>query len=129
MDDLRVLCETGRWRLGHSYESVVVVDKRDGRAWDAGDHYGDPAVGVITRDERWFCSGGEGVQCFALDGTLLSFFRSDGRGGAGPRPWFVETLAEVEPGVLEVTFDEAALGTWTITLPTGRVARLDRPPA
>jgi hypothetical protein len=120
--DLRVLAESANFRLEHSFESVYVVDKRDGNAQPAGDHYGDPGVGLITADEQWFCSGGEGVQCLSRSGVLLSFFR--GRGGVDPAAqsatWFVHAMTESAPQRLRVVFDEAEHGIWNIDLATAR---------
>ncbi|WP_157359553.1 hypothetical protein [Caldimonas brevitalea] len=124
--ELRVLAESPNYRLCHSYEAVFVVDKRDGSVHPAGDHYGDPAVGIITPDERWFCTGGEGVLCFSLDGTLLSFFRD------GPPPdvspavstaWFVRELVCEGSDNLVVSFDAEEHGTWTIDLATATPTR------
>ena len=123
-----MLAESTNYTLGHSYESVFVVDKRDGSVRPAGDHYGDPSIGIVTQDERWFCTGGEGVQCFALDGTLLTFFR-EGQPSAGAptiaTAWFVRDLVLTSRNSLEVSFDLDELGTWTIDLSTACVTRQD----
>ena len=120
--DLQVLAESAHFRLEHSYEDVRVVDKRDGSVLPAGDHYGDPGVGVITADEQWFCSGGEGVLCLSRAGVMLSFFRERGVGAAsGPvATWFVHDMVESAPNHLRVVFDDAAHGIWMIDLATAR---------
>ena len=121
-NDLRVLAESAHFRLEHSDESVFVVDKRDGTVRPAGDHYGDPGVGVITADEQWFCSGGEGVQCLSRSGVFLSFFRQRAPGEAPTRNavWFVHALSESAPGQLRVVFDRHEHGIWMIDLATAR---------
>ena len=120
--DSRVLAESARFRLERSFESVYVVDKRDGSAQPAGEHYGDAGVGVITADEQWFCSGGEGVQCLSRAGVQLSFFR--GRGGVDPAAqsatWFVHAMSERAPQQLRVVFEEAEHGVWIVDLATAR---------
>jgi len=121
-NDLRVLAESAHFRLEHAFESVYVVDKRDGTTRPAGDHCGDPSVGLITADEQWFCSGGEGVQCLSQSGVFLSLFR--GRGSVDPSAqqvtWFVHAMSETAPLHLRVVFDDAEHGIWTIDLATAR---------
>ena len=120
--DLRVLAESAHFRLEHSFESVFVVDKRDGTTQPAGDHYGDPVAGLITADEQWFCSGGEGVQCLSRGGVFLSLFRGRGSVDASAQhaTWFVHALSESAPLQLRVVFDDAEHGIWHIDLATAR---------
>jgi len=119
-NDVHMLAESAHFRLEHSFESVYVVDKRDGSVQPAGDHYGDPSVGLITADEQWFCSGGEGVQCLSRSGVLLSLFR--GRGSVDPAAqsatWFVHAMTESAPQRLRVVFDQAEHGIWHVDLAT-----------
>jgi hypothetical protein len=121
-NEMRVLAESAHYRLEHAFEQVFVVDKRDGTRQLAGDHYGDPGVGVITADEQWFCSGGEGVQCLSRAGVFLSFFRqrAPGEAPAQNAVWFVHDLTESAPGQLRVVFDRHEHGIWTIDLATAR---------
>jgi hypothetical protein len=72
---IRTLAESPRFVLGHSFESVWVVSKENGRQHQAGSHHGDPTVGLITQDEEWFVTGGEGLQCYSLRKGLFTFFR------------------------------------------------------
>ena len=120
--DLRVLAESANFLLSHAAESVYVVDKRDGSTTVAGEHAGDPRVGLITADERWFCSGGEGVQCLSRSGVMLRFFRGRASADAAAQSavWFVHELSEVAPGVLRVVFDHHEHGIWMIELATAR---------
>ena len=116
--------------LAHSYESVFVIDKRDGSKRVAGDHYGDPSAGLITPDERWFVSVGEGVQCFSSNGRLLTFFRRgypplDSVASTVPA-WFMSAV-ELDPEHrLRVLVDPASeeASTWTIDLEAETVVRL-----
>jgi hypothetical protein len=122
MSGFRVLAESGHFVLGHVAESVHVVDKRDGAILPAGEHAGEPGVGLIAADEQWFCSGGEGVQCLARSGVFLSFFRerAPGRTSAQAAVWFVHDLSESAPGRLRVVFDQHVHGIWFIDLATAR---------
>jgi hypothetical protein len=122
VSELDVLAESTHFVLAHASESVYVVDKRDGSVLRAGEHRGDPGVGVITADEQWFCSGGEGVQCLSRAGVRLSFFRERAaRETTGHfATWFVHAMAESAPLHLRVVFDDAAHGVWTIDLATAR---------
>lgn len=128
---LHTLAESPNFVLAHSYECVVVIDKRDGTRRDAGDHYGDPVAGLITPDERWFVSVGEGVQCLCTDGRLVTFFQP------GYPPFDVEpsksawSVSAVDPdseNALRITIDSNSneASEWSIRLDTGAVVRLDR---
>jgi hypothetical protein len=121
MEKLHTLAESTNYLLCHSYEYAYVIDKRDGVKRDAGDHYGDPKVGLISPDETWFCTGGEGVQCFRLDGTLRSFFRE--RDGPSPETWFVRSMTQRSDDVVTVFFDvkEGGVRVWDIQLFTAQV--------
>lgn|GEM_PF-1125349 len=120
--DLRVLAESANYLLSHAAESVYVVDKRDGATRVAGNHMGDPSVGLITADERWFCSGGEGVQCLSQAGVMLSFFRGRASAAVSAQSavWFVHDLSESAPGQLRVVFDHHEHGIWMIDLAAAR---------
>jgi hypothetical protein len=54
---------------------VEVLRKKDGLLLPAGDHCGDPALGLIASDESWFISAGEGLQCYSIREGLFTFFR------------------------------------------------------
>ncbi|MFL6626390.1 MAG: hypothetical protein ACJ8G1_08080 [Vitreoscilla sp.] len=120
--DLRVLAESAHFLLSHAAESVYVVDKRDGSTRVAGQHVGAPGVGLITADEQWFCSGGEGVQCLSQAGVMLSFFRgrTSADSAAQSAVWFVHDLSESAPGQLRVVFDHHEHGIWLIDLAAAR---------
>jgi hypothetical protein len=126
---LRRLAESKNFLLAHSFESVVVIDKRDGSTRDAGDHYGDPVAGLITPDERWYVSAGEGVQCFSAEGTLLTFFRR-GTPPLGPESampaWFVSSVNLNAAQTLIVTFEpnDCDAPEWAIDLDTATVTKL-----
>lgn len=122
MEELRTLAESTNYVLCHSYESVFVVDRRDGTSRSAGDHYGDPVVGLISPDECWFCTGGEGVQCFHIDGTLHSFFREPS--GPWRETWYVRNLIQRSDDVITVFLDVSAgrVRVWDIQLSTAQAA-------
>ena len=110
--DLRVLAESAHFLLSHAAESVYVVDKRDGSTRIAGQHVGGPGVGLITADEQWFCSGGEGVQCLSQAGVVLSFFRGRASADASAQTavWFVHGMSAVnEFGSVDDSCPEASM--------------------
>jgi hypothetical protein len=69
------LAESDRYLLGHIRESVLLVDKVAGTKAVIGHHTDDPQAGLITPDEQWAISGGEGVLCQRRDGEQRVFFR------------------------------------------------------
>lgn len=71
----QTLAESPHFILGHSYETVSVVNREDSVTFLAGEHYGDPGCGLITEDEAWFVTAGEGIQCYSSHTGLLTFFR------------------------------------------------------
>jgi hypothetical protein len=73
----RVLAESPRILLVHEFEQVFVVDREAGFRHQAGDHYGDPAFGVIAPDESWAATGGEGVVVWQSDGRISEFLRDN----------------------------------------------------
>jgi hypothetical protein len=125
---LHTLAESQNFLLAHSYESVVVIDKRDGKRREAGDHYGDPEAGLITPDERWFVSVGEGVQCFRADGRLVTFFRR-GRPpldiSSTEAAWSVSAVDLASDHTLRVVIDPSSdrASEWLINLDTEVVTR------
>lgn len=122
MEEFHKLAESTNYLLCHSYESVFVVDKRDGVRRLAGDHYGDPVFGSISPDETRFYSGGEGIQCYQLDGTLQSFFR-DGTHSSPEKTWFVRTAISRAFDVVIVFFEEDSSSVWDLHLPTTRLTQ------
>lgn len=127
---LRTLAESANFTLAHSYESVVVIDKRDGRKRDAGDHYGDPEAGLITPDERWFVSVGDGVQCLCADGRLVTFFHQ-GRPPLDRLPgklaWTVTAVDLAGDHTLRIVVDPDSdeASEWLIDLDAEVVTRID----
>lgn len=71
----KILAESTHFTLGHAYESVSVIYKANGLSFLAGQHYGDPVSGLITPDEVWFVTAGEGLQCYSHESGLQAFFR------------------------------------------------------
>ncbi|HEX7686583.1 MAG TPA: hypothetical protein VF453_02700 [Burkholderiaceae bacterium] len=108
---------------------MVVIDKLDGRKRIAGDHYGDPEAGLITPDEQWFVSVGDGVQCLRADGRFVTFFHQ-GRppldGMPGEVAWSV-TAVDLTAGhtlriIVDPNSDEAS--EWLIDLDAEVVTRV-----
>src|SRR5688572_15247653 len=64
-----ILAESKHLLLVHEFESVFLIDRVTTAKSDAGDHYGDPTVGIIGPDESWAASGGEGVIVWRRTGT------------------------------------------------------------
>lgn len=57
----QILAESTSLLLVHEFEAVFVIDRASGARTPAGDHYGDPSIGIIGPDESWAATGGEGV--------------------------------------------------------------------
>ena len=72
----KILAESQNFVLGHTYETAILLEKANGVEIAVADHYGDPTVGLISSDECWFVTAGEGLQCFSKKHGLLTFFRS-----------------------------------------------------
>ena len=64
------LAESRNLRLVGEFENVFVVERATLRRHDAGEHYGDAAVGIIGPDESWAATGGEGVIVWRRTGTF-----------------------------------------------------------
>lgn len=129
----RFLAESSRFILGHSYETVIVVNKIDGSEFSAGEHYGDPKVGLITPDESWFVTAGEGLQCFSIQRSLVTFFRR-GRVPLGPEAtepaWFVHSARLESQHLVRVLIDpwSAFSSVWQVDLDTLSLSRLSNGP-
>ena len=76
MNNLKTLAESKNFLLCHEFEQVYVIDKVGHQRLKAGDHYGDPTCGIISRDECWFATGGQGVVVFTFRGGVQSYLRS-----------------------------------------------------
>lgn len=127
---LRTLAESQNFVLAHSYESVFVIDKRDGKKRDSGDHYGDPVAGLITPDERWFVSVGEGVQCLCSDGRLVTFFHRGRPPSDGVPAKVASSVSAVHLAsdhTLRITVDSNSDETseWLINLDAEAVTRVN----
>jgi hypothetical protein len=53
-----VLDETNDLLLGHEYEYVYLVNKRNSKILILGGTYGDPAFGLISKNNNWCLAGG-----------------------------------------------------------------------
>ena len=72
---MKILSESKSFILCHEYEDVFLKDKRNGATHDLGNHYGDPRVGLISPDENWFITAGEGVLYFDFERGLREYLR------------------------------------------------------
>ena len=68
----RQLDETKNYSLVSLYEDANLVDKNSGSKIFVGDFYGDPELGIISKQEDWCVIAGEGiVLCDIQDGYRL----------------------------------------------------------
>jgi hypothetical protein len=58
---LRILDETDRYFIGHEYENAYLIDKRNGEEIVYDDFYGDPRLGIISRNNDWGIIAGEHI--------------------------------------------------------------------
>lgn len=79
----KLLDETSNYVLKSSYENVVFLNKMSGLEVFAGDHYGDPECGLISKTDEWCITAGEGVILCTAKGELWGGFRLPGRDGTG----------------------------------------------
>jgi hypothetical protein len=130
---LHVLAESRQFVLGNSYESVVVVRKADSSQFAAGEHYGDPKVGLISPSEEWFVTGGEGLLCYSVSAGLQSFFRQ----GCPPVPagtkvryWPVHSARFESESVVRVLIDPWSeyASVWELDLKSSSISKLREGP-
>jgi hypothetical protein len=128
-----VLAESHNFVLGHSYESVVVIRRADSSQLVAGEHYGDPKVGLISPNEEWFVTGGEGLLCYSVNAGLQSFFRQ----GCPPLPagtqvqyWPVHSARFESESVVRVLIDPWSehASVWELNLNSGFTSKLGEGP-
>jgi len=120
-DGLTLLAHSPGYLLGHRYESVEVLPRSGGEPFGAGDHWGDPRQGLITPDEAWFVTLGEGIQCFSLAQGLHSFFR---RGTQPHAPqevldaWDMHSIELVSSSMVQIRVDHRGVSTtfWRLDL-------------
>lgn len=118
---MRVLADSPHFLLGHEWENVILVDKLTGNGKSIGSHYGDPKIGLISPDEAWFVTGGEGVLCHRLAQGSFSFLRD------GPdNTYFVHSMRFEGPLVLRVLIDPWSnkASVWQIDLATTTIRKL-----
>lgn len=127
---LHPLAESQRYLLGHVYEEAQAFDKLNAQTLVVGEHYGDPTSGLISPDELWFISGGEGVQCYSLtERKIHTFFR---RGFPPLSPdsrapyWPVHVITLVAPQKIRIEIDPLSEfdSTWELELDTLSLSRV-----
>jgi hypothetical protein len=124
------LAESQHYLLGHVYEQAQVFDKLSAQALIVGEHYGDPTIGIISADELWFISGGEGVQCYSMiERKIHTFFRR----GFPPFPlesqtphWPVRGITFVAPRTIRIEIDPLCefSSMWQLELDTLSLSRV-----
>ena len=129
----RILATSESFVLGHLCESVEVINMNDNSIVDAGDHYGEPMVGLITPDERWFITGGEGLQCYSAETGLIRYFHRGCPPLAADCPewfWFVHGARLESPHVVRILINPWCefASVWQLDLDTGLLTRLREGP-
>jgi len=98
---LRLLAESTRYVLGHSHEQVYVIEKPSGAPQRAGDHYGDPACGLIGPGDTWFLAGGEGLTLFTFRDGVVELLR----GSSEADTYFVKQMRLEQEGTVRILVD------------------------
>jgi len=102
----RILDETDNFLLLSEHEEVVVKNKKTEHTFHAGSHYGDPVDGIISTDEKWVVSAGEGLVVSDMLGHQVTAFRND-----KPLTWLndFQALTESDKDWLRSAGSEASL--------------------
>ena len=119
----KTLAESQHYRLVH--ESVFLVEKTTGVRTPVADHYGDPAVGLIDKNEQWFATGGEGLVYLDFTRGVREFFRK-GRPPNAEQTYFVHAMrpdGEEQIRVLIDPWSEFA-STWVLDVRTLALRKL-----
>jgi hypothetical protein len=124
-----ILAESEHLILVHEFESAFVIDRRTSVRSDAGDHYGDPEVGIIGPDESWAATGGEGVIVWRRTG-LSEYLRR----GHIPEStelqlgeyFAVTSLRLVAPDLLSIQIDPLSrlASEWILEVGTGELRKV-----
>ena len=126
---IQILAESTNFELQAQYEDIVLVRKSDEIEFDLGSHYGDAKVGLISPDENWFITAGEGLLYFDFNHGLKHFLRSGFSNKSGVA--FVhDAKYESELGVkilLDPWSDYAS--TWLLKLPELELSKLSNSPS
>jgi hypothetical protein len=128
----RILATSAKLLLVHEFEAVFVIDRQTSKKFDAGDHYGDPTVGIIGPDESWAASGGEGVVVWRRGGISEYLRRGHFPEGAElpPGEYFaVSELSLVAPQLLHIRVDPSSrlASEWLLELGSGKLRRASGP--
>lgn len=129
---MRVLDESNDFTLYHDYENVYLLNKRTQEKYSLGSHYGDPKSGLISPEQDWFITIGEGLLYFDFQRGLKSLFRSDFPDffGKDSSAYIHAVRYEPDSGVkilLDPWSDYAS--TWLLNLETLEVTKLSDSPS
>lgn len=80
METRNILAQSEHYVLRNLYEACELLHRQSNKITDVGDHYGDPACGIIAPDETWCITGGEGVILWTRTGKSWTGFRPPGSG-------------------------------------------------
>lgn len=83
-----ILAESEHYVLRNQHESCELLHKQTKSLSDVGDHYGNPACGLIAPDETWCITGGEGLILWFLRGKSWTGFRPPETGHESDRLQF-----------------------------------------
>lgn len=106
------LASSSGFRLWHDYEVVWLETARTQVV--AGDHYGDPAYGLIDEANGWCASFGEGAICYWLQEPFRAYQRGEAseqwcEWGRENVPCFVTRVRQVGPFEVEVVSDRGGV--------------------
>jgi hypothetical protein len=112
---------------------VSLTSKSSDQALAIGDHHGDPTMGLVTADEVWFITAGEGLQCYSRASGLLTFFRRGHSPLAAPgsaAAWNVHDARLEGERVVRVLIDPWSefASVWRVDLRDASVAKLSDGP-
>jgi hypothetical protein len=124
-----ILAESFSHLLVHEFEDVFVIDRATGARSAAGDHYGDPSIGIIAPDESWVATGGEGVIVWR-SGRIDEYLRRDhipADTELRPGEFFAVTELKLDgPSRLRIQVDPMSrlAAEWLLDIETGALRRL-----
>ena len=129
---MRILAESQNFVLRHEYEDVSLFDKRTQEKRSLGEHYGDPKAGLISPEQDWFITFGEGLLYFDFERGLKSFFRSGFVDSWGKDSSAFVHAIRYEPSLgVKVLLDPWSdyASTWLLNLETLEIAKLSDSPS
>jgi hypothetical protein len=107
------LAQSKNYKVEHEYETVILSAK-DNRKIVIGDFYGDPAVAIIDRDERWCAVGGCGLIVYWLEEPFAAYrYRHSSPQyfelrRYQPDIWWIESIEQGGPSEIKIRLADEA---------------------